>query len=1020
MVIISVQRIFKTSKTKTMSKYYYFLLGFLFLFTTNLHAQMRCNAQQLHENKLYNDPEYAKGWEQFQRQRTEWMNQAQARTDNTSCQGNFKTIPVVVHYEYNPQSEAERTCLINLANSQITHMNQAFSGQLCQDAAPTTSSSGGCLQFVIANQNHPASANLADGQPAILFGSGICPNGLDGNGELSYIPCAVPEWKGYLNIVVKIPLGMLAGVANLPPTSSIDLIDGPANSTNTIILGSCDFGVAGTPCGDNFVGGNNCQGLTTTGGRTVTHEFGHFLGLLHTFCADRLGNPSNSMTDGSLPANIGGACETQAICGGGCVTNACDCDGFMDTPPQAYSEYTAPCDAPNGVLPNPSTGTNYNYNNFMDYIADKCMTCFSSMQANQIFNRARSAANNVKPNVIMGGNAQTCPNGQALQAQGTNCDDGNANTMNDVIQADGCTCAGTPVQNNQCPDGTAQADPGTPCTLTDGNGQVLNGQIGPNRCDCIVMMNNQCPDGTAQADPGTPCSLTDGNGQVFNGQIGPNRCDCIVMTNNQCPDGTAQADPGTPCTLTDGNGQVFNGQIGPDRCNCIVDGNAPPIGGDGNGVGGDSGGGGPAGGGSGSGGGGANISCDNILLSATDDQINVANLAPVSIIKVYLVKPNGGWELREGCNGDCGESVTFGGLPAGNYIIVIDFFNANYNGKICATQLGMIVGSGQENCPDGTLKSNPDTACNDGDANTMNDRIQADGCTCRGEPVIGGSTGCDNITITTANGRIRVNNLAAPVAQVKLYRIKSGGGWELVDRCNGDCGAEKTFSNLADGHYIVDVALYTANYTQKICGLNQTIALGATFNNPAQSRSIQLLEFAAYKNKRAVELQWITNTGYKNQKYVLEKSTNGKDFQALMTIENTTTSTVLQSFKETDSQPTVGSNFYRLKQIYQDGSFEYSPAQMVQFDGPFDVLAVFPNPVKELLNIDLAQYVDNSVTIKIVDVLGKEYAEQHFEKPSENVLQMSTQALTNGLYYVVIKIGNRPAFTKKIIVNHWY
>ena len=37
----------------------------------------------------------------------------------------------------------------------------------------------------------------------------------------------------------------------------------------------------------------------------------------------------------------------------------------------------------------------------------------------------------------------TCPNGSPLKTPGTLCDDGDPNTMKDMIQADGCTCQGT-------------------------------------------------------------------------------------------------------------------------------------------------------------------------------------------------------------------------------------------------------------------------------------------------------------------------------------------------------------------------------------------------------------------------------------------------------------------------------------------------------------------------------------------------------------------------------------------------
>jgi len=78
---------------------------------------------------------------------------------------------------------------------------------------------------------------------------------------------------------------------------------------------------------------------------------------------------------------------------------------------------------------------------------------------------------------------------------GTACNDGNANTVNDVIQADGCTCQGeTPActdadndgvcAENDCNDNNANlpASPGTACN--DNNSNTSNDVIQADGCTC--------------------------------------------------------------------------------------------------------------------------------------------------------------------------------------------------------------------------------------------------------------------------------------------------------------------------------------------------------------------------------------------------------------------------------------------------------------------------------------------------------------------------------------------------------
>jgi hypothetical protein len=101
---------------------------------------------------------------------------------------------------------------------------------------------------------------------------------------------------------------------------------------------------------------------------------------------------------------------------------------------------------------------------------------------------------------------------------GTACNDGNPNTANDVIQADGCTCAGS------VPD---------PCANLGGDSD------GDGICN-----NNDCAPTNAAlpTTPGTACN--DGNSNTTNDVIQADGCTCAgTPTNNSCSNITATANP---------------------------------------------------------------------------------------------------------------------------------------------------------------------------------------------------------------------------------------------------------------------------------------------------------------------------------------------------------------------------------------------------------------------------------------------------------------------------------------------
>ena len=164
-------------------------------------------------------------------------------------------------------------------------------------------------------------------------------------------------------------------------------------------------------------------------------------------------------------------------------------------------------------------------------------------------------------------------NAGAQQAPGTACNDGDANTENDVILADGCGCAGTtppgPCDSNggdadadgicadvDCDDNDsnvgAQQAPGTACN--DGDANTENDVILADGCGC------------AGTTPPGPCDSNGGDADA------DGVCADVDCDDNDSNVGAQQAQ-GTACD--DGNANTENDVIQADGCSCA----GTPIGG---------------------------------------------------------------------------------------------------------------------------------------------------------------------------------------------------------------------------------------------------------------------------------------------------------------------------------------------------------------------------------------------------------------------------------------------------------
>lgn len=332
-----------------------FCCVFSTLFVSNsLTAQDRlekCMTQVFHSSEMQSNPDYAKSYQKRMAKLAQNLSEASSqKVDDSDCSAGLQFIPIAVHYADFTGTPAEQECLIELAEQQIDVLNNAFQGLICDSPNSWDSASGGCFEFCIASKNHPVAAGIVDGEPAVTFGEGgFCP--LSG-GIIN--PCNIATWGGYMNIVVRQTPG--SGVLG------ISWLSGNPNTLNAMSVQSCAWGTTNVACSaaiNNYMGSGSCAGFSSAqSGQTLTHEVGHFLGLSHVFCSDAGCSPCNVNSTGTVA----------------------DCDGVTDTPAQQFSQFGCPGGSANGSAANPTTGTQYTYNNFMDYVNDDCMNCFSAGQ----------------------------------------------------------------------------------------------------------------------------------------------------------------------------------------------------------------------------------------------------------------------------------------------------------------------------------------------------------------------------------------------------------------------------------------------------------------------------------------------------------------------------------------------------------------------------------------------------------------------------------------------------------------
>lgn len=111
-----------------------------------------------------------------------------------------------------------------------------------------------------------------------------------------------------------------------------------------------------------------------------------------------------------------------------------------------------------------------------------------------------------------------------------------------------------------------------------------------------------------------------------------------------------------------------------------------------------------------------------------------------------------------------------------------------------------------------------------------------------------------------------------------------------------------------------------------------------------QPLPINLVSFEAIKQSNKALLRWTTSNEANSSHFIVERSADGMHYTSIGTVpaRNTNGSNY---YNLTDIQPIAGLNYYRLKMVDKDNTFQYSPIRKINFNNAGDDIMLYPNPV---------------------------------------------------------------------------
>lgn len=172
----------------------------------------------------------------------------------------------------------------------------------------------------------------------------------------------------------------------------------------------------------------------------------------------------------------------------------------------------------------------------------------------------------------------------------------------------------------------------------------------------------------------------------------------------------------------------------------------------------------------------------------------------------------------------------------------------------------------------------------------------------------------------------------------------------------------------------------------------------------ANTFPVTLTSFNGIKESNVNRLFWTTSTEINNKGFELERSADGRTFSAIGFINSkaergNSASTLSYSF--TDEKPLAGTNYYRLKQVDNDGKFSYSSVVVLKGEKAFNISAVYPNPAKENIYVAINSTKAGKANIAITDLSGKTVKQIPVNLvDGDNNIQVNLNGLASGSYSI--------------------
>ncbi len=195
-----------------------------------------------------------------------------------------------------------------------------------------------------------------------------------------------------------------------------------------------------------------------------------------------------------------------------------------------------------------------------------------------------------------------------------------------------------------------------------------------------------------------------------------------------------------------------------------------------------------------------------------------------------------------------------------------------------------------------------------------------------------------------------------------------------------DVNVQTSSANLTDIKFLVWAS--PATFT-----MDDLVIQEGSINLP-----VELTQFTSKPTNTSITLYWKTASETQNDHFDIEHSTTGSDFKKIGFVKGNGTTPTGASYKYTHETPSVGNNFYRLKQVDVDEKYEYSKIIEIPFGNK--TFSISPSLTDDFIQLTTSD--EEGKTYILFNFQGQILGKGYFQ----GTKRLDVSSLPNGIYFI--------------------